>query len=161
MVRHGARLGLILLGASGQLLGCSPASVEVEQDVPIETAASFASRDGSQPAVGEACAPEDGWLPGQVHAVTPLEAVVPPTLDYANLPGGIGYCLFRGSYPNGYFTMNCANDAECPGEARCDDGNKCRKLCKTDEDCSSPSVCRPHGEPALWFCECANCVGSQ
>jgi len=109
--------------------------------------------------IGSPCRPEDGWMPSspeEKSGLTPNED--PGSLDYPNLPPGTPYCLTRGSYPNGYFTMNCADDTECPEGSVCDDGLKCRAACESDAECDAPSTCIAHGKPAIRFCECQDCV---
>ena len=92
----------------------------------------------AQPAIGEACTSHCGLRPDV--------PCVPRTTTQDMLPIGVGFCMEGGSYPHGYFTMNCRTDADCPGgpeNAYCSTwaNGLCLKPCSGDEDCASPTVC--------------------
>jgi hypothetical protein len=123
-------------------------------------------------AIGSACGAGDGY---QQTGPTPEAAaaaaaaskdgsptLVPPSPGYRDLPQlppGIGYCLTPSTlYPNGYFTMNCHADGDCPQGSKCD-GMLCRKPCTADSECPSPNVCGPpRGAVPVRFCLCGDCA---
>lgn len=111
--------------------------------------------------VGAPCAENDGYVPRSdcpppTDAGTPVNCIVPgdpPVLERHQLPSGIGYCLTSGTFPHGYFTMNCNSDADCPGGSRCD-GSMCWRPCSSDGECQSPTRCLGG---TVTFCGCPEC----
>lgn len=101
---------------------------------------------GRQWPIGSPCNVEDGWQPvshdrNDADSGVPLTIPSPDERDRTDLPPGIGFCLGRGGlYPLGYFTMNCARDADCPFDTSCD-GSLCRAPCSSDADCIPPTRC--------------------
>ena len=100
------------------------------------------------PAVGDPCTSSDGWQRPNMAAgpstfTQPTVVPVPAgTIDVHQLPAGVGYCLRPGGiYPNGYFTMSCDSDRDCPSRSRCDE-RQCRRECSSDVECAAPSRCR-------------------
>jgi hypothetical protein len=148
-----------LIGAAVLTVGC--AGYDNSGEAALHATSLATETDGSEKKVGEPCSYEDGWVPKETVTATALAPAQPSQLDFPSLPTSIPYCQIGVAYPAGYFTMNCQADADCPSEARCDDGGKCRMPCTEDAECTAPMRCRPHGKPELRFCECASCVGGQ
>jgi hypothetical protein len=86
-----------------------------------------------------------------------VDANTPMPLQNHQLPPGRPYCLRTPETPDGYLTMNCKVDRDCPGPAACQ-GGVCRAECTQDSDCQSPSVCTRIGSPAKRFCRCDGCL---
>lgn len=132
------------------LFVCACAQGGGADDTPTGSA-SIAIANGDRP-IGGPCEPEDGWTPSSVSndrgsttdAVNePVALPVPDGyVEQNQLPPGIGYCMLTAVYPDGYFTMNCDADSDCPGDAVCD-GKRCRAPCVSDTDCVAPNVCGP------------------
>jgi hypothetical protein len=114
-------------------------------------------------AIGGPCQRSDGWQPpdpgiGVVTDGAPVGESPPDAgwLDFNQLPPGIGYCLAPGPvYPQGYFTMNCSVDADCPGAAFCEGASpttvgQCRRQCFGNADCGPGTSCG--GTPKA-FCQ--------
>jgi len=105
------------------------------------------------PDVGASCTPDDDSAPSGRSAdggSAPHSTDPSATADATKLAPGVGFCLHGSqAYPNGYFTSNCASDADCPKGAKCDDGGLCRATCSGDSACKAPMTCRPHGSPPL------------
>jgi hypothetical protein len=109
--------------------------------------------------VGDPCTGSDGWQAREFGAPVaeagPVAYAVPQdagVLDRALLPPGVGYCIVAGDmYPNGYFSMNCSVDADCPSAAACN-GSACVKTCTDDSQCPSPTVCNhlPTRHCSVW-----------
>lgn len=147
-----ARLSATLVVSLGlSSTACSKAAPEIENQPSIQVTH---QTELVAKAIGDACEASDGWTPEPVAVQQrapgsdPVANPVPQGyVDYPQLAPGIGYCL-RPSlvYPSGYFTMNCASDADCPGKSRCGD-TVCRAPCTTDADCTSPTTCSPESDP--------------
>lgn len=77
-------------------------------------------------------------------------------------PVGVGYCLHISSniFPDGYFTMNCITDADCPNGSVCNDVSQyCLMPCQSDDQCSAPSKCENPGFKVA-VCLCLACQPS-
>ena len=137
------------------LFACAP---DASSDPPVEVS-ELAAQDGAPFANGRAqdgglyvggpCQRTDGWQPPKPDVGITLDgSPVAPSLpdaawlDYNQLPPGIGYCIAPGSvYPDGYFTMNCSADAECPIGTFCEGVGQCRRQCFGNADCSAGTTC--------------------
>jgi hypothetical protein len=124
--------------------------------------ASVTAQDGGL-YIGGPCQRTDGWQPPDPGSAAVLDgsptAFSPPDagwVDFNQLPPGIGYCLAPGSvYPQGYYTMNCSVDADCPGNAFCEGASsttvgQCRRECFTNSDCPAGTTC---GGAPKSFCQ--------
>jgi hypothetical protein len=60
-------------------------------------------------------------------------------------------CEKNSRFPLGYLTLPCEDDAACPAESVCDQG-QCRAPCNVDHDCPYPAECLPLGERNV--CQC-------
>jgi hypothetical protein len=116
--------------------------------------------------IGDACARSDGWQQPAVGTAN-IDASSAPVLydaaylaaigwkDFHQLPAGTGYCLPPGgAYPNGYFTMNCSADSDCPDSAFCDGASsttsgQCRRECSSNADCGSGMSCPTANNTAI------------
>jgi hypothetical protein len=127
-----------------------------------------ASKTAPNLPVGSACTLADGYVP-QFPPCPPPPAGTPGTCPppnrqqypgYSDLPPGIGYCLTGSQFPHGYFTMNCAQDSDCPGASVCD--NVCWRPCTSDDQCTQPTTClRPPINPHprfVRYCTCIDCI---
>jgi len=161
-----SRLGLRTLSALwlvvGVTMGCdsSPASESPDPGSALRG-----------PAIGDPCEASDGWqaaplVPDDAPASsdTPVGTAPPPGyVDRTDLPPGVGFCLTPGGlYPNGYFTSNCHNDADCPDGARCGGtgggvvAGLCVRPCTSSSECAPPSTCDRGG--LVSFCQCRACA---
>jgi hypothetical protein len=120
--------------------------------------------------VGSSCTLADGYVPQFPACTAPAgsaPASCPPpdrqtNPGFSDLPSGIGYCLTGQQFPHGYFTMNCAQNSDCPTGTLCD--SVCWKPCSSDDECSSPTTClKPPANPHARFvryCTCLDCIPS-
>lgn len=60
-------------------------------------------------------------------------------------------CLPEPVYPGGFCTLDCSNDADCPGDTVCVDveGGVCMFLCRDERDCDFLGETAAGG----WACE--------
>lgn len=103
--------------------------------------------------VGGPCGRADGWqapefshsqAPGStMPSVTGAQELAAIALKQpTDLAPGVGYCIPPGDgYPNGYFTMNCSNDSDCPGGTFCEGIGQCRRPCVKNAECGSGMAC--------------------
>jgi hypothetical protein len=122
-------------------------------------------RDGYQPdytaleARAAAAAPRapDG-RPAPINLLSYRDATTPLPLQPHQLPPGQAHCVQTAENPNGYLTMNCRSDADCPAPASCD-GSLCRAACTSDADCLAPATCLNLGAiKGVRYCRCDDCV---
>lgn len=124
--------------------------------------ATVTAQDGGL-SIGGPCQRTDGWQPPDPGSGAVLDgsptALSPPDagwVDFNQLPPGIGYCLAPSSvYPQGYYTMNCSVDADCPGNAFCEGASsttvgQCRRECFSNSDCPVGTTC---GGTPKSFCQ--------
>lgn len=63
-----------------------------------------------------------------------------------NYERGEVYCMTGRVHPDGYITMACLSDNDCPGATRCVGLEAhCVVPCESDSDCRAPSACTPLG----------------
>jgi hypothetical protein len=107
--------------------------------------------------IGDPCVASDGWsfkppMPPSAKidgSGPPTAYAIPPGLvDRHQLGPATGYCLTGGLYPQGYYTMNCQADAQCPN-GYCD-GELCRRGCTADSECATGTSCKGLGRR---FCQ--------
>jgi hypothetical protein len=113
--------------------------------------------------VGGPCGRTDGWqAPEFSHsqaagsttpAVTGAQELAAISVKQpTDLAPGVGYCIPPGDgYPNGYFTMNCSQDSDCPGGTFCEGIGQCRRPCAKAADCGSGMACT--GASPRAFCQ--------
>lgn len=141
------------VAALGVLIACSRRRAEETSDRAPQVSATRPAVVSAKK-IGDGCEESDGWTRAQipVHADlangAPVADPVPEGyVDYPQLRPGVGYCLVKSlGYPNGYYTMNCASDADCPSPSRCDD-KRCRAPCTQDTDCAAPMTCLLASDP--------------
>jgi len=145
--------------------GCAPEPPERRQS--SQNAQIAKSGDGavrSSKKIGDPCVPSDGWQldPGLVASSTPLQAIqdgappgfgsivpfhnVPPgaILLPTQTPAGTALCDTDPIYPDGYWTVHCLSQTDCPPLSGCG-GSFCRKVCVSVAECANP---RAGGNPA-------------
>jgi hypothetical protein len=136
---------LLVIALSTGLGGCR---AEAEPAVQVTRQTQVAAK-----AIGDPCKEGDGWTPepiqGPANPAEPVMVAVPAGyVDYPQVSPGVAYCMRESvAYPYGYYTMNCATDADCPSSSRCD-GTLCRAPCTQDADCVSPMTCCPVTNPS-------------
>jgi hypothetical protein len=153
--------------ASACTIGCKedgrnaePASSAASSVDPPPRQGLSSAAGTSRKRIGDPCANGDGWQEPEYGSLVPAGG--PPVVTSMHgmsvtrrdqLPPGTGFCLSGGEvYPNGYFTMNCQRDADCPGGAQCDGVNLCRKPCTSDAECQSPSACKSAPDQSVRYC---------
>jgi hypothetical protein len=151
----------LLISACGTRHGADPSPTSTAEQNGADAAA-----PRPMLAIGAACKAEDGYVPGDRCGDAGASASAPtncapggaaPGGQFTDLPPHVGYCLRAQEFPDGYFTMNCATDADCPGGSRC--GSKlCWAPCSSDGDCRAPSTCPADGS-SLRICRCTTCLG--
>ena len=127
--------------------------------------------------VGAPCQPSDGYRPDfskleakaeakrrqpgganrPYNLLDFVDADTPVPLERHQLPPGRAYCLQSQESQDGYLTMNCKVDADCPAPATCG-GTVCRAACTSDADCVAPNVCSNAGAGGVSYCRCDDCT---
>jgi hypothetical protein len=153
----------------GPASGMLPAATQ-QNNTPAPGSSQPAQMGANLP-VGSPCTLKDGYVP-QFPACpatgangTPMSCPPPDRQTnpgFSDLPPGIGYCLTSQQFPHGYFTMNCAQNSDCPNGSLCD--GVCWKPCTSDDECSKPTTClKPPATPHTRFvryCTCLDCIPS-
>jgi hypothetical protein len=142
------------MGACGRRAVEEAGVATLRSDERLAVAPIAASPDsGHRVSIGDPCSGSDGHqltVTGIAVANAASQGPVamapdPNFVDYHQLAPGIGYCIRPGEvFPHGYYTMNCAQDADCPAGATCAEG-QCVSSCTSDTNCVAPARCAPHG----------------
>jgi hypothetical protein len=153
-------VGLLLTGCDARVQEAEP--VQVSTGASTLMSAAVATASNPTLVVGGSCRRTDGWqgpdfssaLPPNSHgpvAISGAQLAMIAVKQPSHLPPGVGYCLAPSeTYPNGYYTMNCKIDADCPSATFCEGIGQCRRQCSTDADCGSGMYCS--GTPKA-FCQ--------
>lgn len=146
-------------GCAGKVASLASSEAPATSDASTSSVAAPASSQPSptpaaKKGVGDACVPEDGWLPPAGPpgiTVTILDGGLPQyhpqplagPQSVTDLGPGVPYCDY--GWPsknpdNSYFTITCKTDSDCPDGSGCPDNGlgsvgKCRAICLSDADC--------------------------
>jgi len=152
--------GLVLTACEARVPEVEPAPAST--GASSRTSAAAVTHSNSTLVVGGPCRRTDGWQEPDFGGTLPPDSRTPvaisgaqlamiPVKQPSDLPPGVGYCIAPSEiYPNGYYTMNCAIDADCPGATFCEGIGQCRRQCSTDADCGAGMDCS--GTPKA-FCQ--------
>jgi hypothetical protein len=155
-----ASSGSSVTSSGSSVMSVTPSGSSAASSSSSAASSSSSANSSGHLVVGAPCKRGDGWEPPAVANAAEIDASAGPVIhdrnhlmaigwkDFNELARGIGYCMPPGGiYPDGYFTMNCAADADCPGGAFCDQG-QCHSHCAVDSDCGTGMSCSGFPQPS-------------